>query len=354
MSAGLKRVLYLSIYGPCISPSQRFRIEQFLPHLQAAGIHFRQYSYFSNAITGSNINALPWYKALWHLSLGYVRMWRGIFMARHYQAVFIQRELCPFGPPLHEWVLHYILQKPFIYDFDDAVWLSAHAQYSLRHVLKCTWKTAWQLKHAHKVIAGNRYLLNYAQAFNTHALYIPTVLPQTERSIAPGRKPITIGWTGSYTTLPYLLALEPVLLTLQHKYPIRILVICNSKPPFKNLQYEYRPWNAEAEIQDVAELDIGLMPQPDTAWTRGKCGFKLIQYMALGICPVASTNAVHLDLLNNGAAGCLCTTPAQWQHTLQHLIEKPEWRYNLGQHAKARQQAMFSTAAHINNVISVF
>ena len=354
MRTGLKRVLYLSIYNAGISPSQRFRIEQFIPALQAAGISIRQYSYFSNAVKGSNIKALPWYKMFWHLSWGYARMWRGVLMARRYQAVFIQRELCPLGPPLHEWAIHYILRKPFIYDFDDAIWLPNNEQKHLLGFLKCSWKTAWHITHARKVIAGNAYLLNYALALNAQSICIPTVLPVNHYKRTAAAAPTTLGWTGSYTTLPYLLALEPVLMALQQKYPIRILVICNRRPAFTHLAFEYRPWQAESEIQDIAEIDIGLMPQPDNAWTQGKCGFKLIQYMALGICPVAANSSLHRHILHQGAAGRLCSTAMQWQAVLQELIENPALRQSLGQNARARQQAMFSTQAHVNNVISVF
>ena len=346
MKPGPNQYLFLSIYRAGLSPSQRFRVEQYLPHLQQQGYAICQYSFFSPGLSSSNFRQGGLLLGTAHLLWGFLRMCRGLLLARNCKAVIVQRELCPIGPPVFEWLLTRLLRKPYVYDFDDAVWLR-HTSGTLGRIIKCPWKTSRQISWAAQVFAGNAYLLDYALRYNPRSHLLPTVLPHSRQCITYPRNPLTLGWTGSYTTLPYLLELEPVLYRLQQHFKFNLLVICNANPGFKRLQYRYVPWLAAEEQAQLLQIDIGLMPQPDTPWTRGKCGFKLIQYMALGICPIASYSALHAELLQNGQAGILCQNPQAWEHQLQKLLQNPAACEALGRAARQWQQSHYSLEVHL-------
>ena len=166
-----------------------------------------------------------------------------------------------------------------IYDFDDAIWLTDRLVESRwEKVLRNRSKVSRICSWSQTVVTGNEYLARYARQFNDRVSVIPTTIdtgilverPQLQRESAV----VTIGWTGTHSTLKYLDDFITVFQELSDNYQIRLLVISDLDPGYDLDNYQFLEWNREVEIDDLLQVDIGIMPMPDDTWTRGKCGFK--------------------------------------------------------------------------------
>jgi glycosyltransferase involved in cell wall biosynthesis len=340
-----KQLHFLLIYPLNTAPSQRFRFEQFFPLLDKSGIVytvdcFYDENTFSKLYANGNKLVL-----LFRLLLCFSRRCFHLFRLQQYDCVFIQRGAAPFGPPIFEWVIGKVFQKPIIYDFDDAIWRQPDAQSSLKRLIKSTNKVSTICRWAHTVVVGNDYLAAYAQRYNTNVVVIPTVVDTETRFVPAAQnnpKQITIGWTGSHTTLPYLESLEPVLAELQKQYAFSFLVMANKPPVLPMLQYYFVPWSEEAEVRELQKIDIGIMPLPDDEWTKGKCGFKAIQYMALQKPAVASAVGVNAAIIDHGVNGFLCRTTEDWKLSLGQLLRNPSLITEQGKAARKKIEACFS------------
>lgn len=336
---------FLLIYPLQTAPSQRFRFEQFFSLLNQHGIKFTTSSFYDEktfSILYKNSNRL----LLGLRLIGcFLRRCLHMFFLHRYQYIFIQRGASPFGPPVFEWIIRFIYRKPIIYDFDDAIWMSPQNKESpLSKWIKAYYKVKKICSWSQNVITGNQYLCNYAKQFSKSVYIIPTVV-DTERfipSVNNTKNPLSIGWTGSHTTLPYLESLEPVLLRLQKKYNISIVVIANKPPSFKALNFQFVPWSEENEVNDLRKIDIGIMPLPLDEWTKGKCGFKAIQYMALEKPAVASAVGVNNEIIDHGQNGFLCSNNEDWEKNLSYLIENYEKISEFGTQARNKVVKNFS------------
>jgi glycosyltransferase involved in cell wall biosynthesis len=133
-------------------------------------------------------------------------------------------------------------------------------------------------------------------------------------------RPFTIGWIGSPTTAGYLKSMLPVLRDLQERFNIQVVIVgAHNNGVLKHELFEFRPWTEETEVSSIQTFDVGIMPLPDTPWARGKCGYKLIQYMACGVPVVASKIGANQDIINSGQQGFLCSTLREWHEALTKL-----------------------------------
>ncbi len=153
-----------------------------------------------------------------------------------------------------------------------------------------------------------------------------------------------MGWSGSPTTIVHLRLLEPVLRTLQHERGIRIRVIGDASYRVDGAAVESLDWRAASEVADLSRIDIGVMPMPDDEWSRGKCGLKALQYMALGIPTVLSPVGVNREIAADGAA-ILASTEDEWLAALRALIDDEALRKRVGDAGRARVQQRYSVAA---------
>ncbi|MGC1242424.1 MAG: glycosyltransferase [Chryseosolibacter sp.] len=275
--------------------------------------------------------------------------------------VFIHREAVPFGPPVIEWVIARIWKKKIVYDFDDAIWLTdrTNEPWIVKRV-KWRSKVGVICKLSHKISCGNPYLAEFAKSFNANVYVIPTTI-DIENAHNPRKRSVrsdagtTIGWTGSHSTLKYLSTVVPVLQALEEKYlQIDFLIIADKNPGLPLKRMTFKPWRKETEIEDLAEIDIGIMPLPDDPWTRGKCGFKALQYMAMGIPAVLSPVGINRDIVEDGQEGYWCTTPEDWSTRLEELIENNEQRKRMGIMGRKKIAAHYSVASNLARFLSLF
>ena len=152
-----------------------------------------------------------------------------------------------------------------------------------------------------------------------------------------------IGWSGSWSTQRHLETILPALRELTQRHKFKLLVLGSRNLNLTGLCAETRPWKAAREVEDLSEINIGVMPLPDDPWAKGKCGLKLLQYMALGIPSVASPVGVNSEILRHGENGFLASSPADWVKYLEQLLTSPELRKKFRQEGRKTVERSFSS-----------
>ncbi|RYZ19088.1 MAG: glycosyltransferase, partial [Chitinophagaceae bacterium] len=262
------------------------------------------------------------------------------------------------GPPIFEWLWAKLLRKKLIYDFDDSIWIPNTSEgNSLAAQFKCFWKVAKICGWAWKVSVGNAFLAEFAGKFNTQVVFNPTcvdTLRKYNSTVVHKEGTVVVGWTGSHSTLPFLETLSPVLNKLATHVKFTFLVICDREPDFPLPNMKFIRWNKHTEIEDLLRIDIGIMPLKNDVWAKGKCGFKIIQYMALGIPAVATKVGVNDTIIDEGENGYTCTTEAEWMIALTDLISDANKREQMGAIGRSKIKRVYSIQANSAVFLSLF
>ena len=303
----MSKILILSRHPE--SASFRQRITLYFDSLTAAGIEYR-------------VEPLPskLYKTLKLFS-----------RASGFDAVFLHKKRLP---PLENFFLRKNAKK-IIYDFDDAVMFDQqHPENPHPKKLK---RFAATVKMADKIIAGNTFLADFAKQFNDSTVILPTGLNTEEYKIKKNKPDdkIRLVWIGSGSNLLYLEHIKDSFEQIGKKYSNVVLrIICNEFFDLANMPVEKIKWSLKNQVPDLVNSDIGLAPLPDDNFTRGKCGFKILQYAAASLPSVASPVGVNADMVQNGINGFLAETPRQWTDSISRLIENPDLCIKMGQQAE--------------------
>jgi glycosyltransferase involved in cell wall biosynthesis len=261
-------------------------------------------------------------------------------------AIFIQRPLIEFPVTFLERRLARAHRT--VFDFDDAIYLGLGNERKIRRIIDAV----------ELVITGNQYLAEFA-AVPDKTTVIPTVVDTDRFARQPTRdrrgRDVVIGWTGLRGNYPQLMTAAGALARVIERTGAQLRVISNGPPPsaLAALGARYVPWSPHTEISDLAEIDIGLMPLPDTPFTRGKCAFKLIQYMSLGRPAVASPVGVNCEVVTDGVDGFLAGTQEAWEERLVQLVSDPELRDQIASAARARIESSYSLSAVLPRYLSV-
>jgi len=338
-----------------IIPSTRFRIRQHIESLKSFGVEVNEFvpaiSRFA-PIPGwprgvSQVYGLPLY-ALWQWTKLAAQI-PGLLGSWDNQITWLEGSILPryltFEP---------LLKKPLVFDVDDAIWLRRpFGSSSVRAIAKIV----------DVVIAGNSYLAewfaDYARdvrivptAVNTEYFY-PRLATQKNNS-----DQFVIGWTGSSSNLPYLEAIETPLKWFFEQFPnSEILVVSNQPPAFHCLPSErvrYIPWSAECEAEAVRQMDVGLMPLPDTNWSRGKCSFKMLQYMASGIPVVVSPIGMNVEILAMSKLGLGASSDSDWYEALLLLYQNQSLYEEYGQNGRNIVEEHFSHTVVAKKLAEIF
>ncbi len=340
------KVYYPAQYPVGVSPSQRFRIEQYIPALNKENIYFKVEPFISENFYGIFFQKGHTAKKVVAILLGFAKRFLSLFTLHQYDYVFIQREASPIGPPILEWLYARVFKKKIIFDFDDAIWVSRISDNNkLGIYLKCFWKIKNIIAMSHHIIAGNEFLYNYAKKYNKKITLLPTCVDTETRYhslVNQEAERVTIGWTGSFSTNEYLEKLYPVLNQLQKVLPFNLIVISNKRPGFVLDNMEYIEWSESKEVEILAKCQIGLMPMERDEWSKGKCGFKLIQYMALGIVPMADDWGANNEIIENNVSGILIHHQ-EWFEKLQAIIKDASKRKSISIEARKKAKKMYST-----------
>jgi len=354
------RVLALVPYPYDTAPGQRYRIEQWAPLLKQMGIQITFEPFRSDVLHSLLSRPGNTSKKVLLTALESVRRLKVLRVINDYDLVYIYKEVALVGPALIE---HCIGSKdvPMVFDFDDAIYL--HSPYGTPanryfRLLKFPEKTRQICALASHVIVGNAYLAEYASRFNRKVTIVPSTIDTEKYEVnglgAKGNRPV-IGWSGSYSTLPHFDIVRRALTRLAKKEKFRIRMIGTTTDyEIDGVDVEAILWRAETEVADLASIDIGIMPLPDDDWTRGKCGQKALQYMALGIPTVCSPVGANSTIIHDGENGLLAETEDQWIEKLTRLLHSQRLRERLGQAGRATVEAGYSLSLHAPRVCQVF
>lgn len=289
---------------------------------------------------------------------GFLKRFALLFRIHGYHLVFIHREALPLGPPIIEYIISNILKKKIIYDFDDAIWIQNTSENnSIAGKLKYHQKVKLICKWSWKVSCGNDFLADFAKKFNARIYINPTTIDisyHKPKTINTSNQQITIGWTGSHSTIKYLKPLESILKELDNRYSIKIMIISNQKPDWDFVNYDFIKWNKEKEIEQLDNIDIGIMPLDDSVWEKGKCGFKALQYMAMKKPAIVSNVGVNENIINHGLNGFLCNNPEDWLSYLTDLISSESLRKSMGEEGRKKVIESYSVQSNTDLFLSLF
>jgi glycosyltransferase involved in cell wall biosynthesis len=342
-------VLILAPYPPNNSPSQRFRFEHYL---EEAKNHQIKITYCS--FTGIKTWKIMFLKGkqlakVAGICKGFIKRFMLLFSILKYDFVYIHREAAPIGPPIFEWLIAKVFKRKIIYDFDDAIWVSIASEANPRAAaIKCTWKVAKICKMSHIVTVGNQFLADYAKKYCSDVRIIPTVVNTSTKHNSLKNQtdtPLFIGWTGTYTNFYNLDKITSVLKELKKKYDFTFIIIADKDPKFEDLEYVFKKWNVDTEIFDLLQMHIGVMPLQNTEIELGKCAFKAIQYMSLGIPAVVSPVGANCTVVQNGVDGFWAETDEDWYNKLELLIKDETMRVAIGNAARKKIVEQYSVDA---------
>lgn len=320
------------------APSQRFRFEQYLTFLEENGFEIHYHGFHTltswNRLYKKGQFLLKGLDLIWN----FIRRWGLLFQLITAKNIFMHREMAHIGPPIFEWILVKVLRKKYIYDFDDAIWMPNYSSVNAKfQKLKAYWKVKKLIQWADKVQAGNQFLADYALQFNKNVQIVPTTIDTKNHHIQMcdhNKNPVVIGWTGTHSTIHYLDFLLPILKHLETTFEFEFLVISNKNPLLPLKSFRYLEWNGETEIQDLSTIQIGVMPLIEDDWSKGKCGFKALQYMSLGMATIASPVGVNTSIIQNDENGFLAESVKEWESALQNLLIDKELRSEIGLRAR--------------------
>ena len=317
--------------NPIQSASERYRVYQFLPYLEQEGYACTVRPFAVKALHRA-IQSERIGPKLFYVPLCYARRMFELAAISKYDAIVVHRGVFPFPwPALEKRVLR--SGPKVIFDFDDAIHVghrdTVHAKYPWIYKFKYGPAINEILRDSFHVIAGNRTLAEHARRFNSNVSVIPTVIDINQYSYRPlsrRKNVITIGWVGSRSTSPYLLEIEPALRRISEKHhgKIRFRLYGHPQRQLNLPNFESFRFSLESEIDDLRTIDIGIMPIPDNDWTRGKCAFKAIQYMALGIPTVISPVGMATEVVEHEVSGLWARTAEEWFEMLDRLVCDPE------------------------------
>jgi glycosyltransferase involved in cell wall biosynthesis len=355
-------VLFLTGH-PIEDASVRYRVYQFVGPLEKAGYSCT----IAPFTTATLFTALQHRRKLATKALHTVyctarRLFRLASLSK-FDIVVIHREAFPFLAPLVErWILR--AHPRIVFSFDDAVHIGHGDVSPSNHpwLYRAKYGKGYDevIRDSAHVIAGNRILAEHASAHNANVTVIPTVIDCQHFRFRQRRLedevPVTIGWMGSRSTVRYLVQIEPVLRDIArvHRGRVRFRFFGASEynldvPDFRSL-----PFSLDRELQHLHSLDIGLMPMPDTEWTRGKCAFKAIQYMATGVATVASPVGITPDVIQNNVSGILANSNNEWFQALDRLISDAGLRERVAIAARHRIEQLYSLQVWGPRLISLF
>ena len=329
----------------------RFRIAQFIPYLEANGFEVTLSPLFTTDFF--RLVYKPghlWSKAIKFAGLSLRRLWslRGI---RDYDVVFIYREIFPIGPALVEQLLSRPSLPPIVFDFDDAIFLPSVSEANrLIAALKQPSKVAAIIRASTHVVVGNDFLADYARQFNPAVSTIATCVDTTRfvpKPTAEPRPQPVVGWIGSPTTADYIKGLGGVLREVSARSPFVLRVSGTGQPiVMPGVVVENPPWALTDEIGLFQACDIGVYPLADDQWSRGKCGFKAIEFMACGVPVVASAVGVNREIIEDGVNGFLASNDREWTEKLGRLIADPALRARFA--AAGRRTIEERYSLHVN------
>jgi len=347
------KILLLSRYGR-LGASSRLRTIQYLPGLMLKGFQVEVAPLFADRyIQRLYTGAVPFVEVL----RSYSRRFSRLFKKKNFDVIWVEKEIWPWLP----WLLDRAIspgRKPVVVDYDDAVFhrYDLHPSPVVRALLGR--KLDRFMARADTVVAGNEYLHDRAAAAGNNRIEIVPTVVDLDRYPGPApraaRPVVKIGWIGSPNTAKYLKIIAPVIERLAREYEIDCVAVGAREDQLVGTPIRAQPWQEEFEVDILSGFDIGIMPLEDTPWEQGKCGYKLIQYMACGMPVVASPVGVNKELVVQGRNGFLAASDEHWYSALRELIENAGLRNRMAREGRQRIELQYNLERQLPRLISIF
>jgi glycosyltransferase involved in cell wall biosynthesis len=312
-------------------PSARFRVRQYLPELLTQGVAMTELESRSSAYPPTQ----RWLRPAW-AAVRLTEMAGLAMQSRRFDVTFLQREMLSTFATLERWT-----GRPRVLDVDDAIHLYRGGGMAKTLAMQCD-----------RIICGNPHLAEIYRQWNRDVVVLPTAV-DTERycprAIGAPRDAVVLGWIGTSANLRYLHDIEPALLAVMEQYPhVKLHVVCDKPPQMRDIppeRLQFTPWSAAIEVTAIQTFSIGLMPLEDSDWARGKCSYKMLQYMACGLPVVVSPVGMNADVLKLGDIGYGAATLAQWVDVLVDLVSNDAARLLIGLNGRQIVVKEFSVSA---------
>jgi glycosyltransferase involved in cell wall biosynthesis len=355
-----KDILFLGLHRPSRSPSQRYRIEQFLPYLKEEGLSY-DYDYLLSEemdrvfYSPGALLGKAWLVVKSIIKLCYI----AFVKSKDFHYVFVQREAFMLGTAFFEKVI--AKRSKLIFDFDDSIWMPNVSEANKKlSFLKNPNKVKEIIEKAHYNVTGNLFLSNYASQYSNNVMQIPTCVDTYEYQRSSPLKPkqngrVCIGWSGSQTTIEHFKLAQPVLSAIKKKYGDKVYFKVLGDGDYSNeeLNIQGVKWERKTEIQELEELDIGIMPLPNDEWSKGKCGLKGLVYMSMEIPSILADVGVNAEIIQDGVNGYLCANSREWQEKLSLLIENEALRETFGKLGRETILDKYSILANKEGLINL-
>lgn len=352
------KVLFLIPYPSGTAASQRFRFEQYLEFLKKEGISYSISSFWDKKAWSILYKEGAVLGKIFATIRGLLRRYALIFTVFKYDRIFIHRELYPVGPQIMEFVLAKIYGKKIIYDFDDSIWLPNYAANNANFAFIKSYGHVKNLcKYAYKLSVGNDFLAEYGRQFNTKVIVNPTTIDTDNyhnRIKNQDSEEFVIGWTGTHSTLRYLADMVPVFKKLEQEYDFKLIIISDKDPKFDLNSFEFIKWQKETEIDDLLRFNLGLMPLTMDKWANGKCGFKALQYMSLGIPAIVSPVGVNTKIVDHNVNGYICDSGEEWEKTIRTILSEKQKIKAISKNSRQKIIDNYSVLSNKNNFIQLF
>lgn len=345
------KVLFLSRYGR-LGASSRLRSFKYIPYLEKHGIDVT----VNSLLNDEYIKDLYAHRKKRKLAIimAYLKRMALLFKAKSYDLIWIEKELFPFMPAFAERLLS-IAHIPFIVDYDDAIF----HQYDLNSNLLVRFflgrKIDAVMNKATLVIAGNDYLAKRAHSAGAKWVEVlPTIVDLDGYDVKKigATDEFVIGWIGTPKTQHYLYMVFPVLSEIAKKRKIRIVAVGAKDINYPGIDIETPKWSEKDENELIRSFDVGIMPLPDEPWERGKCGYKLIQYMACGLPVVASPVGVNHQIVENGKTGFLANSDG-WESALMWLCDNREKAVLMGRAGRKKVEENYSIQVTVPKLLKL-
>lgn len=344
-----------SIYDT--SPGQRFRLEQWESLLIEKGVEITYSPFETEALRHVLYQSGNTLQKAQAVTKNMNRRRKQLKAVKDFDLVYVFREAALLGPA---WFERKVARSgvPMIFDFDDAIFVAYKSPANgYLSYLKFPGKTGEICRLSAHIMAGNQYLADYSRQFNANVTIIPTTIDTEKyRVVEKPSNPdiVTIGWSGSFSTVQHLDTIRGVLQELARNEKFRLRVIGTPNYEIPGVDVEALKWRSETEIEDLEKIDIGLMPLPDDQWSKGKCGLKALQYMALGIPTICSPVGVNSTIIRDGENGFLADDKAEWIEKLKKLLHSAELRKKLGLAGRVTVEESYSAKSQAPRVFEIF
>lgn len=335
-------------------PSSRVRVYQYLPFLDRRNIEYK----LMYVVPTKSVNHNIVFRSLYYSMQIYIALFKIILNSKNCQVLLNQKVVFP----TFAYKLFPFLFNKIIFEFDDALFLQSDGQKGFAaNIIQKLYKKSFDsmLSISSHVITTNSFNKEYVSKFCRNITVIPGPIDSDRYKPTHLKKQdcniITLGWIGSHSTAQYLKEVESVLIELKIKYPMLSVVIigANNYKELENLEYIKKEWKYEEELADLNLFDIGIVPQPNTEWVKGKGAYKLFQYMSMGIPSVSSPVGIVNEIVEEGINGFTAKNSQEWMMKLSSLIEDSDLRKRIGTNARQTIEKEYSLLKASEKIIEL-